>query len=53
MNTFSRIFAGFAEGVRVSRFHHVLSQMSDHQLADIGVRREEIARRAVEMARQR
>ena len=53
MNTFSKIFAGFSEGVRVARFHRALYQMSDRQLADIGLRREDIARRAIELAQQR
>ncbi len=53
MNTFSKVFAGFAEVVRVARFHRALSQMSDRQLADIGISRNDISRRAFELARQR
>jgi uncharacterized protein YjiS (DUF1127 family) len=53
MSTFTRIFAGLAEGLRVARFHRALSQLSDRQLADIGVSRDEIPRRAVELAHGR
>jgi uncharacterized protein YjiS (DUF1127 family) len=53
MNTFTRIFSGLAEGMRAARFHQTLSRMSDRQLADIGIAREQIARRAIELAQQR
>jgi uncharacterized protein YjiS (DUF1127 family) len=53
MNTFSKLFAGFSEGIRVARFHRALNQMSDRQLADIGISRDDIARRAIELAQKR
>ncbi len=53
MNTVSKIFAGLVEGMRVAQYHRALSRMSDRQLADIGIGRDEIARRAIELAQQR
>jgi uncharacterized protein YjiS (DUF1127 family) len=53
MSRFSNIFSGFAEGFKAARFHHALSRMSDRQLADIGLTRESIPRRALELAQLR
>ena len=53
MSRFSKIFAGVAEGIKTARFNEAMSRMSDRQLADIGLRREDIPRRAFELARLR
>jgi uncharacterized protein YjiS (DUF1127 family) len=52
MSRFSNYFAGVSERFKAARFSHVLNEMSDRQLADIGVSRAEIPRRAREMARR-
>ncbi len=53
MNKFTSVFAGIAEGFRAARFHSALSRLSDRQLADIGLTRENISRRALELAQNR
>ncbi len=53
MNKFSNVFTGLAEGFKAARFHHALSRMSDRQLADIGLSRDNISRRALELAQMR
>ncbi len=49
MSRFRRV----AEGFMAARFHQALSQMSDRQLADMGLSRETISQRALELARMR
>jgi uncharacterized protein YjiS (DUF1127 family) len=51
MNSFKRFAARVSEGFRASRYHQAFSQMSDRQLADIGLSRETISNRARELAR--
>jgi uncharacterized protein YjiS (DUF1127 family) len=53
MSRFARAAAGFAERLRVAGYHRALSQMSDRQLADIGLSRETISHRAHELAQSR
>ncbi len=53
MNNFKRYAAGVAEGFLTARYFQALSQMNDRQLADIGLARTDIARRARELARTR
>ena len=57
MNTFTRTAARFAagltDGLMAARHHHALSRMSDRQLADIGLSRENISLRALELAQRR
>ena len=53
MNKFRNIFSGFAENVREARFQSALGRLSDRQLADIGLTRENISRRALELAQMR
>ena len=53
MSMFKRVAAGFAEGFMASRYHQALNNLSDRQLADIGLTRETIVRRAYELARSR
>ncbi|MEP0324321.1 DUF1127 domain-containing protein [Bauldia litoralis] len=50
MSRFSNYFAGFSERFKAARFNQVLNQMSDRQLADLGVTRADIPRHAREMA---
>ncbi len=53
MNKFTRTAARFAEGFMAARHHHTLSRMSDRQLADIGLSRDNISLRALELAQTR
>jgi uncharacterized protein YjiS (DUF1127 family) len=53
MNRFARIFNSLTGGVRTAREHLRLDRMSDRQLADIGLTREGISRRALKLARSR
>ena len=53
MSKLSNILSGLADGLRMARYHQALSHMSDHQLADIGLTRDGISRRALEMAQRR
>ena len=53
MNTFNRVAARLTEGFTAARTHHALSRMSDRQLADIGLTRENISLRALELAQSR
>ncbi len=53
MNTFTRTAARFAEGVMAARHNHALRRMSDRQLADIGLTRENVSLRALELAQLR
>ena len=52
MSTLSNIVAGLAEGLRMARLYQELSHMSDRQLADIGLTRDNISRRALDLARR-
>jgi uncharacterized protein YjiS (DUF1127 family) len=53
MSRFRRAAAGIAERFLTARYNQVLSGMSDHQLADIGLTRQGIPLRARELARTR
>lgn len=53
MSKFRRAAAGLAEGFMAARFHQALNDLSDRQLADIGLTRAEIPERARELARLR
>ncbi len=53
MNKFNRVFTGIAEGFRAARFHSALNRLSDRQLADIGLNRDSISQRALELAQMR
>lgn len=53
MSTFSRVFGSISQGFRAARYTQALNQLSDRQLADIGLTRGEIARRAFELAEKR
>lgn len=51
MSRFSNYFSVVSDRFKTARFNQVLSQMSDRQLADIGVTREGIPQYARRMAR--
>ena len=51
MSRFSNYFSVVSDRFKAARFNQVLSQMSDRQLADIGVTRETIPQAARRMAR--
>ena len=51
MSRFSRFFGGISEGFRAARYNQALNQLSDRQLADIGLSRGELPRHALELAR--
>jgi uncharacterized protein YjiS (DUF1127 family) len=53
MSRFRHAAAGIAERFLTARYHQALSQLSDRQLADIGLTRATIAERALELARSR
>ncbi len=53
MSKFTRVAARLSEGLMVAGYHHALRQMSDRQLADIGLTRENISLRALELAQKR
>lgn len=53
MSRFSKILTGVADGFKAARFRQAMSRLSDRQLADIGLSRENISRRALELAQQR
>ena len=53
MNTFTNIFGGIADGIRARRLHGELDRMSDRRLADIGLTRADLPRKAVEWATRR
>ncbi len=53
MNRFRRATAGVAERFLTARYHEALSSLSDRQLADIGLTRENISLRALELAQMR
>lgn len=50
MSGFSNFLSRVNIGIKTSQFHRALSGMTDRQLADIGVNRQDIPRRAREMA---
>jgi hypothetical protein len=50
MSGFSNFLGRLSVGIKTSQFHRALSGMSDRQLADIGMTRQDIPRRAREMA---
>ena len=51
MSRLSQFFGGISENFRAARFHHALNQLSDRQLADIGLSRNDLTRRSRELAR--
>ena len=53
MTSFTRVFTSFADGFKTARLHHTLNRMSDRQLADIGLSRENVSLRALAMAQTR
>ena len=53
MSRFRRAAASIAQGFMAARYHQALSNMNDRQLAEIGLTRETISRRAFELARMR
>ena len=50
MSGFSAFLGRLTVGIKTSQFQRALSSMSDRQLADIGVSRHDIPRRARQMA---
>ncbi len=54
MNRFARAaLVTLTEGFNAARTQHTLNRMSDRQLADIGLTREHVSLRALEMAQSR
>lgn len=52
MSKLSNFFSGISEGFRAARYSQTLNQLSDRQLADIGLTRSDISRRAMDLARK-
>jgi uncharacterized protein YjiS (DUF1127 family) len=52
MRRFSALFGGLAEGFRAARFHRSLNELSDWQLREMGIGRQDLPRRAIDLARQ-
>jgi uncharacterized protein YjiS (DUF1127 family) len=53
MTRFTALFAGMANGVRAARLRAELDRLSDLRLADIGLARADLRRKAVEWAARR
>lgn len=53
MNRFARTFSSLTDGFNTARLNHTLNRMSDRQLADIGLSRENVSLRALELAQSR
>jgi uncharacterized protein YjiS (DUF1127 family) len=53
MNRFSRAFSTLTDGFNTARLNHTFNRMSDRQLADIGLTRENASLRALELAQAR
>ena len=53
MNSFTRAFSSLTAGFNTARLNHTFNRMSDRQLADIGLSRENISLRALELAQSR
>ncbi|WP_421722762.1 DUF1127 domain-containing protein [Bauldia sp.] len=53
MSGFSNFFGGIADGVRAARLYNQLDRMSDRRLADIGLSREDLPRKASEWSSRR
>ncbi len=53
MNRFSRVFNSLTEGFNTARLNHTFNRMSDRQLADIGLTRENASLRSLELAQSR
>ncbi|MCP4385736.1 MAG: DUF1127 domain-containing protein [Hyphomicrobiales bacterium] len=53
MSGLSTFFGGIADGIRAKRLHGELDRMSDRRLADIGLTRHELPRKAVEWSSRR
>jgi uncharacterized protein YjiS (DUF1127 family) len=51
MSRLSNLLGGLSVGFKTARFNQVLNRMSDRQLADIGIDRYDIPRRARDMAK--
>jgi uncharacterized protein YjiS (DUF1127 family) len=47
------LLGGIADGIRAARLHGELSRMSDRRLADIGLTRQDLPRKAVEWSARR
>ncbi len=52
MNRFSRAFNSLTTSLSTARLNHTLNRMSDRQLADIGLSRENVSVRALELAQK-
>lgn len=48
MNRFSNLLGGIADGVRAARLRAEFDRMNDRQLADIGLTRGDVPRKASE-----
>jgi uncharacterized protein YjiS (DUF1127 family) len=53
MNRFARAFTTLTDGFHTARLNHTFNRMSDRQLADIGLSRENVSLRALELAQSR
>ncbi len=53
MNRFARAFSSLTVGFNTARLNHSFNRMSDRQLADIGLTRENASLRALEVAQSR
>jgi uncharacterized protein YjiS (DUF1127 family) len=53
MNRFARAFSTLTDGLHTARLNHTFNRMSDRQLADIGLTRENASLRALELAQAR
>ena len=53
MNHFTRTFSTLTDSFNTARLNHAFNRMSDRQLADIGLSRENASLRALELAQSR
>ncbi len=53
MNRFARVLNSLTDGFNTARVQHRLNRMSDRQLADIGISRDNVSLRALALAQSR
>ena len=53
MNRFAHAFSSLTAGFNTARLNHAFNHMSDRQLADIGLTRENASLRALDLAQKR